>query len=195
MRDRIDVLLAEYDSLNALLLFRLTAMDRRLPATVGFMAAAIASVLALPTDLRVVVLIATPAAILWSNRTTIQHARAKEDHLRRIAEIEQQVNSIAGEELMRFQSRHPNRAAIVAGRTGRSIIFATTISSLLMLTLCGFLFRSGTGLVPLPLYLTYLGAIVVDIVVGLIQLDRYAYRPREPGILLGRGPVNHTHRV
>ena len=75
-RERIDVLLAEYDSLNQLLRFRLTAMDRRLPVAVSFMAATIAAVLALPLKLQLAVLIATPSAILWIGRTRVRLGRS-----------------------------------------------------------------------------------------------------------------------
>ncbi|QDV43894.1 hypothetical protein Enr13x_37540 [Stieleria neptunia] len=182
-RERIDVLFAEYDSLNQLLRFRLTAMDRRLPVAVTFMAATIAAVLALPLKLQLAVLIATPSAILWIGRTTVQHARAKEDNLRRISEIEQQVNEIAGEELLLFQSRHPNRAATVGGRTGMSVVFATTLNSLLMLLVCVALFGGEHGQVAQFLYLVFVGAIAWDLIMGAVLLNRYVYQ-RRPVILL-----------
>jgi len=117
-REQIEILLEEYRSLNSLLLFRLAAMDRRLPVSVGIIAAAIASMVAVPVDSQTALLFVIPPALFWLVRSTVQHARAKEDHLRRIAEIERTINSIAGEELLIFQSRHPNRSRVASGRTG-----------------------------------------------------------------------------
>ncbi len=175
-RERIDILLEEYRSLNSLLLFRLTAMDNRLPLSAGFMAAAITSMLALPLDSRTAVLIVTPPALLWLVRTTVQHARAKEDHLRRIDEIEQAINLIAGEELLVFQSRHPNRCKVSAGRTGNVTVVATSSGALGMLLLCIFLFLREENPLPQWLYLAYVGAIAADVVVGRIALGRYRYQ-------------------
>jgi len=175
-RDRIDILLEEYRALNALLMFRLTAMDRRLPISVGFMAAAIAALLALPPDSRMAVLIITPPALLWLVRTTVQHARAKEDHLRRIDEIEQTIHSIAGEKLLVFQSHHPNRAEFAAGRTGIATLVATSSGAFGMLMLCLFLFRREATPLPHWLYLVYITAISIDVLLGPIALARYRYQ-------------------
>ncbi|QDV85372.1 hypothetical protein [Planctomycetes bacterium TBK1r] len=158
-------------------------MDRRLPVAVSFMAATIVAVLALPLELQLAVLITTPSAILWMGRTTVQHARAKEDNLRRISEIEQTINEIAGEELLLFQSRHPNRAETVGGRTGMSAVFATTLNSLLMLLVCVALFGGKHGLTAQILYFVFITAIALDLIMGAVQLNRYVYR-RPPMILL-----------
>ena len=174
-RDRISILLEEYRSLNALLLFRLTAMDRRLPVSIGFMAAAITAMLALPLDARTGVLVVTPLALLWLVRTTVQHARAKEDHLRRIDEIERAINSIAGEELLSFQSRHPNRRK-AAGRTGNATAVATSSGALGMLILCVFIFLREVNPLPLWGYIAYVGAIAIDLIVSATALSRYRYQ-------------------
>lgn len=179
---RISILLEEYNSLNELLRFRLMAMDRRLPVAASFMAATIAAVLTLSAKLQLAVLIMTPSAILWIGRTTVQHARAKEDNLRRISEIEQKINEIAGEELLLFQSRHPNRAQTVAGRTGMSVVFATTLNSLLMLLVCLALFGAGHGQPVQILYFAFVLAVAFDLIMGAVRLSRYVYR-RHPLIL------------
>ncbi len=175
-RERIEILLEEYRALNSLLLFRLTAMDRRLPVSVGFFAVAVTSMLALPSDSRTAVLVVTPPALLWLVRTTVQHARAKEDHLRRIDEIEQTINSIAGEELLIFQSRHPNGATVAAGRSGRATVVATSFGAIAMLVMCLCVFLREPNSVPWWLYAIYVAAIGADIVSCTIGLSRYRYQ-------------------
>lgn len=176
--DQIQILLEEYRSLNTLLLFRLTTLDRRLPASVGFMAAAVAATLSLPVESRVAVLILTPSGVLWMARTTNQHAKAKEDHLRRIAEIEEAVNELAGVGLMAFQSRHPNRAESVAGRSGTATVMATAVGAVLLLALCLLMFGTESGPIPYWLYAAYAALIGFDVVLGPIRLSRYRYEKR-----------------
>ena len=176
--DCIQILLEEYRSLNALLLFRLTALDRRLPASVGFMAAAVAATLSLPVESRSAVLVITPSAVLWMARTTIQHAKAKEDHLRRIAEIELAVNELVGVELLVFQNRHPNRADSVAGRSGTATVVATCVGAILLLALCLVVFNAESGPLPYRLYALYVLLIGLDVVLGSIRLSRYRYEKR-----------------
>ena len=175
-QERIEILLEEYRSLNSLLLFRLAAMDRRLPVSVGFMAAAIASMLALPPDSRTALLLVTPASLFWLVRTTVQHAQAKEDHLRRIDEIERTVNAIANESLLTFQSRHPNRSEVPAGRTGGVTIIAVSSGAIAMLTLCLFLFFTEASSVHSYLYVVYVAAAAVDAVWAPVSLSRYRYQ-------------------
>ncbi len=175
---QIQILLEEYRSLNALLLFRLTALDRRLPASVGFMAVTVAATLSLPVESRVAVLILTPSGVLWMARTTNQHAKAKEDHLRRIAEIERDVNELAGVELLVFQNRHPNRAKSVAGRSGAATVVATAAGAILLLTLCLLLFGTESGPFPYSLYAAYVALVGFDVVLGPIRLSQYRYEKR-----------------
>lgn len=124
--ERIQILLEEYRSLNSLLLFRLAAMDRRLPVSVGIITAAMASILVVPAESRMALLLVTPPALFWLVRSTAQHARAKEDHLRRIDEVERAINSIAGEELLVFQSHRPIGSRVAAGRTGSITVVAVS---------------------------------------------------------------------
>ena len=167
-------------------------MDRRLPLAIGFMGAAVAAIPALPHPSRIAVLVAVPSVLLWLGRTTVQQARAKEDNLRRIGEIERVINSIAGEELLLFQSRHPNRAKIVGGRTGMGIVFATAVSSLVMLLLCLLVFIGEPSRLPRLMYFGYLGFVGADLLIGPIRLSFYGYRksdgPQVPG-------QHHTHSV
>lgn len=180
-RERIDVLLEEYRSLNALLLFRLTAMDRRLPVSFGFFAAAIASMFLLPFEARAAVLFVTPPALLWLVRSTVQHARAKEDHLRRIDEIERTINLLAGEDLLVFQSKHPNRSQVAAGRTGGITVISVSFGTLAMLILCLVLFLREADRIESWFYAAFVAAVALDVVSAPFVLSRYRYRKPEYG--------------
>jgi len=79
----------------SLLLFRLVAMDRRLPIAGGGIVVALAGSAAMPDELRLATLVVLPASLAWLVWTTANHARSKEDHLRRIDEIEPEVNKLA----------------------------------------------------------------------------------------------------
>jgi len=182
-RDRIEILLKEYDALNALLLFRLNAMDRRLPTSVGVMAATFATMLALPTEFRIAVLVAVPYSVLWLARTTLQHAKAKEDHLRRIDEIERTVNGLAESEIMSFQSRHASREKTPSGRTGRSVLVGTVLSGLMTLFLCLCLFPSEIFPVSPWVYYVYLLVLAVDLVLSPLVLSGYRYRKTAPNLI------------
>lgn len=119
---RIQVLLEEYRALYALLTFRLSAMDRRLPVAGGMLWGLLATIPAMPAKTQVPFLLGLPAALMWLLLSTVQHAKSKEDHLRRIDEIERLVNGFAREELLVFQSRHPNKRARIGGRTGNAAV-------------------------------------------------------------------------
>jgi hypothetical protein len=175
-RERIEILLEEYRALNVLLVFRLTAMDRRLPVSAAIFAGTVATVGALPNDSKIAFLLATPLAVLWMIRTTVQHACAKEDHLRRIDEIERLVNLIAGQDLLAFQSRHPNRGTVPAGRSGQSTVLATAASGLVLLGICVFLFIQSVGEFPVWPYLIYATGVGIDVALHPILLGRYRYR-------------------
>lgn len=197
-RERIEILLEEYRSLNSLLLFRLAAMDRRLPVSIGLVVAAIASALAIPVDARIAVLLITPPTLFWLVRSTVQHARAKEDHLRRIDEIEQAINLIAGEDLLVFQSQHPNQARIAAGRTGGVTVIAVCTGALAMLAFCVFLFLSEPNAIPQWIYLAYVTVFAIDAIAAPFVLSRYRYRKPTVVAPSARFPSPaeyHTHRV
>ena len=105
----------------------------------------------------------------------MQHARAKEDHLRRIGEIEKKINRVAQEELMLFQSRHPNKTAIVSGRTGMTVVFASSLATLLMLVLCLALFSREVNLSGQLMYFLYIVAVGFDVIAGAVWLGKYSY--------------------
>lgn len=182
-RDRIDLLVEEYRAMYGLLSFRLDVVDQRVPFTAGAMLAALSSVPALPTTSQVVVLLLIPVGIDWLMRLTVSQARSKEDVLRRIDEIERQINLLAGEELLVFQSHHPNRRAVVSGgRTG-----AGTVASVLALCLAGLLgclalaihLRALHGMA-LWVYLGYLAVCMFQLLHDVTRFRRYRYLKSHP---------------
>lgn len=176
--ERIRILLEEYRALYALLTFRLGAIDRRLPVAGGTVAALLGGVLALPSDAKGVALLATPALILWLFRTTAAHSRSKEDVLRRIDEIERHVNRIAGEELLAFQSQHPNQGRLVGGRSGIGSVLAVLSICVSSLSACVFLagraFETTTWV--FAGYAAYVGLAMADITRCSLALVQYRYR-------------------
>lgn len=176
-RDRACVLIEEYRALYALLALRLTVVDQRVPLVGGVLLAVLSGLSALPVPSQAVLLVAMPIVLAWLLRLTVAHARSKEDVLRRIDEIERHVNLLAGEELLAFQSRHPNRRDTVAGRTGMG-----AVSSVLALCLAGVL-----GCVVLtmhqlhlpepfaPLYVAYAGVATADLIYLALRVHRYRY--------------------
>ncbi|MFN3194057.1 MAG: hypothetical protein ACE361_26345 [Aureliella sp.] len=182
---KVQVLLQEYNCLHQLLLFRLNALDRRLPTASGLLSVGLVSATALPLRAQTVVLVCMPLALLWLTRTTVQHAKAKEDNLRRIDEIERLVNAVAGQELMMFQSRHPNLGATPAGRSGNATVAATTFGSLVLVILCIAMFEQNVGL-SIELYFAYAALCLVGIATAPLGLARYRYLKRPPEILSPR---------
>lgn len=181
-RDRVGILLDEFRSLYGLLSFRLSAVDSRLPVAGGALGAVLGSFRALPPDTRSVVLLVMPPALTWLMRSTVNHSRSKEDVLRRIDEIERQVNQIAGEELLAFQSRHPGRGRTVSGRSGSSTVFAVLTCCLAGLASCAFLLGT-TVLVTPPIWWTYwslLALSALDLLRSVFRLRRYRYQKAPP---------------
>ena len=194
LETRIQILLEEYRVLYALLTFRLTAMDRRLPAIWGTLAALLGSTTAMPDPIRLAFLLGLPVALLWLFLSTVQHARSKEDHVRRIDEIERLINRIAGEELLVFQSRHPNKARHTGGRTGFGSVFAVLSVCLIMLGACMYTVQTPRALLApdrLAMYVVYLSGCSTLMLAATMRLSRYRYRrppPDGPAIFL-------THRL
>jgi len=114
---RVDILMEEYRVLYTLVTLRLTSLDRRVPLAGASLAAFLGSVTVLPRDAQLVFLFGLPVALVWFLRATVNHARSAEDLLRRIEEIEREINRLCGEELLAFQSRHPSRGRQVGGQT------------------------------------------------------------------------------
>lgn len=180
--DRIGVMFEEYRALYGLLSFRLAAVDQQLPVVAGALMAVVSSIDALPANPQLAVLLAVPVTICWWMRTTVAHARSKEDVLRRIDEIERLVNQLAGEELLAFQSRHPNRRRAVGGRTGVSAVssvFALSLAGLLG-CLAAVIQRATVPPHLMAAYLAYIGLGAADLVHVLIRLRHYGYAKAPP---------------
>lgn len=190
--ERIQVLVEEYCVLYDLLRFRLEAMDARLPLAGGVLVTALSALSAMPSETQQVLLLTLPAAVLWLARMTIAHGRSKEDLKRRIAQLERLINAIAGEELLVFQSRHPDAFANVGGRTGMATVWAVFTLCLAMLGSCAYLFalsRPPTWLT--GIYLAFVAWSAVHLAGQVWALGGYRYRKR-PAENKNR---NHTHSV
>jgi len=194
LETRIQILLEEYRALYTLLTFRLTAMDRRLPAIGDTLAGILGSTTAMPNQTRLAFLLGLPIALLWLFLSTVQHARSKEDHVRRIDEIERLVNRLAGEELLVFQSRHPNKARHRGGRTGFGSVFAVLTVCLIMLGFCWYSARIPSALLAggdVFGYLAYLAAAAAIMLVAIARLSGYRYRRPPPE----SGTIFQAHRL
>ena len=183
LETRFQILFEEYRALYSLLTFRLTAMDRRLPAIGGTLAAILGSTTAMPDQSRLAFLLGLPIGLVWLFLSTVQHARSKEDHLRRIDEIERLVNALVGEELLVFQSRHPNKARYPGGRTGFGSVLAVLAVSLIMLASCMYSVQVPRSLLSnegLATYAAYVSGCAALMLAATIRLSRYRYS-RLPG--------------
>lgn len=154
---------------------RLSALDQRLPVTVGALSATLISVQMLPDPARLLVLWATPPALVWLMRATVNHARSFEDALRRIEEIEQLVNTLVGQRVLAFQSFHPSRGKAVGGRTGREAVFATEAAIALLLLTAAY----QVSQLQSPIFLTAYSALLVAVLAIVDdqrrRLSRYRY--------------------
>lgn len=176
--DKTQLLMQEYQALYALVSFRNSSIERRVPIAGATLAAFLGATTVLPTEARLIYLVGLPIALLFFLRTTINHARSVEDALRRIDEIEHIVNTRAGEELLTFQSTHPSRHRAVGGRTGRESVRAVFVTCILMLLAGVFLFHH-TASLPSPaplLYDAYVAISALLLVCYLLELRRYRYR-------------------
>lgn len=194
LESRIQILLEEYRALYRLLTYRLSAMDRRIPAIGGTLAALFSAMAAMPDQTRLAFLMGLPVALLWLLLSTVQHARSKEDHLRRIDEIERLVNTLAGEELLVFQSRHPNKARQPGGRTGFGSVVAVLTVCLIMLGACMYTVQSPTSLLSddsYRAYSVYLSGSAILMLAAAVGLARYRYR-RPP---VDGPPIFEVHRA
>ena len=182
--DRILVLLEEFRALYSLLSFRLSAVDSRLPFAGGALGAVLGSFRALPPDTKLVVLLMMPPALTWLMRSTVNHSRSKEDVLRRIDEIERQVNQISGEELLAFQSRHPGRRKAVSGRSGSSTVFAVLACCLAGLASCAFLLSTtDVHFASARIWWSYwslLALSALDLLHSVFRLRHYRYQKAPP---------------
>lgn len=139
---RVRLLIEEYRAVNQLLLFRLQAMEQRLPLTAAGIGALLVSTAALPRISQIILLIGLPFAILFWVRSILFHALSKEDAKYRIREIECEVAELCGEPVLRFQLEHPSAIGPVGGRTAFQAIWLATIVGGIGLIVCYSLFAT-----------------------------------------------------
>ncbi|MEQ9616800.1 MAG: hypothetical protein RLN60_02065 [Phycisphaerales bacterium] len=167
---RVRLLVEEYRAVHQLLMFRLKAMEERLPLTAAGIGGLLVAAGALPKISQVVLLVGLPFAILFWVRSIILHAASKEDAKERIREIELEVAHVCGQPVIRFQSEHPSATGPVGGRTAKQAIYLAIIVGFVALTLCYSLFWI---LVDderfLILYNTGLGVCALSIIHALFQ--------------------------
>jgi len=175
----LPALLEEYRALYELAVFRMSALDRRAPVTAGLFGVAIASIQAMPVSSQLFVFIATPLALVWLMRTTVNHARSFEDVIRRIEMIEGEVNRRVGKPLIGFQSTHPSRGVYVGGRTGRESVLAVFGSTVLLVAGVGYQFfvTTNSGGLTDPAYAALLILVIAASTREHWKLARYRYAP------------------
>jgi len=139
-RDKIDILLSEYESLYSLYSIRVSAIEKRIPIAAVILVSFLSSITLIPEQSKVIFLCGIPLSLIYLIRTTVFHIYSFEDLLRRVDEIECKVNQIAGEELIIFESQHPSKGLTVGGRTGRESVNAILLLSIGVLFSCGYLF-------------------------------------------------------
>lgn len=145
--DPVQVLLEEYRQMYVLAGFRLHALDQRVPAAGALLTGTLGTLSILTEPLQWTLLIALPLSFLWLLGVTINHARSFEDALRRIQEIETEINQRCGQPLMAFQSSHPSGGVHVGGRTGRTTVEVVLAASVLVM---GFGVYAAGSLAPAP---------------------------------------------
>lgn len=178
------VILEEYRALYSLLIFRLSTMEQRLPIVAALLSATLGGVTSLPATVQPLVFLGLPPALVWLLRTTLGHARSKQDVKTRLDEIERTVNQMLGSRLMAFQSRHPSREGRIAGRTGRELILSVFLASLGLLTGCVLLYSDSERRVIDPdVYLVVCAVCGLWMCRDLLQLGRY--RPRHDLVIRG----------
>lgn len=173
--DSIEVLLAEYAAMYGLVEFRTSSLERRVPAAGVTIVAFLGVLPLLPVSSQWILLVVVPASLIWLVRTTINHARSFEDVLRRIERIEKHANSLAGRELLGFQSSHPSRGTTVGGRTGVETIGAVLLAAALVLLSCLAITSTVMGDPPLLglVYYAYIVVIGVHLIVCVNGWRRY----------------------
>lgn len=176
----VDALLEEYRQLYALIVYRLNALDQRIPITTAILTTVLVTVIALPPLLQGVLLVGLPPSLVWLVRTTANHARSLEDALRRIDQIESEVNAEAGRPVMVFQSSHPSRGVQVGGRTGEATVQAVLVAATMLL--CGCVLILGmmvsTPTEHLLAYCVFACLAAFGFIATHRQLCAYRYEPR-----------------
>jgi hypothetical protein len=175
-------MLEEYRQLYTLVLFRLNALDQRVPLVGAALTGLTGAVSLLAPSLQVILIVSLPLSSLWLLLTTINHARSLEDALRRIEEIERAVSKEQSPMPMVFQSSHPSRGVHVGGRTGEITIQAVALCCLLVSISCVLIAQYVVRLpawAVLP-YAVFLGAVVAACGLSYSRLRGYKYLHR-PG--------------
>lgn len=175
---QLRVVFEEYRALYTLLVFRLGTMEQRLPIIAAILSATLGGTSALPPQVQSLIFIALPPALIWFLRTTVGHARSKHDIKTRIDEIERHVNRVMGAELLAFQSRHPSRGRVTAGRSGRELVLSVYFAALALLAGCVALYSGmWPRFIAVELYILYAALCGIWMSHDLLQLGRY--RPRD----------------
>ena len=181
-RDRVDILIAEYNALYGLATVRMGALDRRVPAAGAALLAFMGSVPLLPETTQYLFLVAIPVSLIWLLRTTINHARSFEDLLRRIELIEISLNRLADEELLGFQSSHPSRLRTVGGRTGAETVSAVFLAAIVLVAASAVVGLGALQASSIALgYVCFLSIVTIYLAWLLLGWSRYRYtaQPRE----------------
>ncbi len=177
---KIDSLFEEYRAMYGLVQFRMSSLDRRVPIAGATLTATLASVAAIPQQALMIVFLGLPMALVWFLRTTINHARSFEDVLRRIEQIEGDVNELLDHEAICFQSRHPSRGHRVGGRTGFETIGAVLVTVVTLLIGCAFMFLQTVDTVGQAqiAYAGFLAVVLAYMILIVVRLKRYEYKPQ-----------------
>ena len=176
-KEAVAAQMEEYKALYSLVVYRMTSLEQRLPLAGALIAAALSSVPSLPKATQTLALLGLPVVLFLILQSTVNHARSFEDVLRRIEDIEKDVNKIAKRTLLSFQSRHPSRHRAVGGRTGTLSVRWILITNLLLYGMALGLFW---GLIlPMRFFLGYSAFIAGMSVLSLAEvymLSKYRYR-------------------
>ncbi len=178
---RLGLLMEEYRALYGLVPLRLQSLERRVPIAGATLAAFLGSVTVLPSEAKTIFLIGVPLMLIWFLRTTLIHARSFEDLLRRIELIESLANTIAGEELLAFQSSHPSRGRAVGGRTGSETVASVLVGVAIMLGACLYLgYHHGPAVHAFQTgYSMFIAVVAGSLLLLGVSQRRYRYRPTE----------------
>lgn len=176
----LEALFEEYRAMYQLALFRLTALDRRVPVASGGIAVLLGAITVLPVEAQYAALLTLPIVLIWLLRTTINHARSFEDAIRRIEQLEQSINDQAGQDLIGFQSKHPSRGRTTGGRTGReTVITVFSLCLVILIMTIGFWFHQAETLSQDQLIglITYTSVFLIYFIICMIGVWRYQYQP------------------
>jgi hypothetical protein len=173
------ILLEEYRQLYSLVLFRLQALDQRIPIFTAVLSVLLSQLTSDLGENFILYLPAMPLAAIWLLRLTLIHAQALEDAFRRIEAIERELNAGLSSLTIGYQSTHPGRRG-PGGRTGRTTIEAVAVFSTIVLAISLVQVWDLALIQPhVAIALsTWLGGCAAGMIVMLRRFARYAYRPR-----------------